>query len=151
MLHTAFTGLDIAPVALSVSRIALGSFFAISGFHKLFNRRRHEAILKTMVQDGIPKPKAFSWIVPAFEFNCGLSLIVGFLSPLAAFALFVICFVAICTDGMRRIPGLKPIDRFDWLDDFLYLPETLYLLGLFLVIAAGPGSLSIDALLVQYV
>ena len=32
----------------------------------------------------------------------------------------------------------------DWLDDFLYLPETMYIFILIWLICAGPGRVSVD-------
>lgn len=139
-----FNGLGAAGIALSVNRFALGCFFSISGYHKLFNRERHSTIQQTMVENHIPYPIQMSWIVPIFEFSCGLSLVAGLLSPLASVALIIIMCVAVCTDGRRRLHTYQPIDRADLLDDFLYLPEVLYLLGLLVVGLAGPGTVSID-------
>lgn len=151
MLHTvsqiALTGVGFTGVALSINRAALGVFFAISGYHKLFNRQRHATIAETMVSDRIPFARAMSWFVPSVEFLGGLGLTVGLLSPIAAFGLFCVCFVATCTDGLRRIPGYHPIDKADALDDFLYLPEVLYCIALVVVICAGPGSISLDSLI----
>ena len=32
----------------------------------------------------------------------------------------------------------------DWLDDFLYLPETMYIIILIWLICSGPGRVSVD-------
>jgi hypothetical protein len=37
--------------------------------------------------------------------------------------------------------GLSPLN---WLDDFLYLPEVLYVLFFILLICFGPGKFSVD-------
>jgi putative oxidoreductase len=37
--------------------------------------------------------------------------------------------------------GLSPLN---WLDDFLYLPEVLYVLFFIWLICSGPGKLSVD-------
>jgi hypothetical protein len=39
-----------------------------------------------------------------------------------------------------------PIDRADYLDDVLYLPEVLYLVMLVVVLLAGPGPLRLDSI-----
>jgi putative oxidoreductase len=36
-----------------------------------------------------------------------------------------------------------------WLDDFLYLPEVLYVLILLLLLFSGPGPYSIDAVIAR--
>jgi hypothetical protein len=51
------------------------------------------------------------------------------------------------TDGIKRIADWRPIDRSDWLDDVLYLPEVLYARLLLSVILAGPGPYGLDALI----
>jgi len=33
----------------------------------------------------------------------------------------------------------------DWFDDFLYLPETMYIIILIWLICSGPGRVSVDA------
>jgi len=39
---------------------------------------------------------------------------------------------------------LKGLSLFDWLDDFLYLPEVMYIMIFVLLISSGPGRLSVD-------
>jgi uncharacterized membrane protein YphA (DoxX/SURF4 family) len=71
------------------------------------------------------------------------------LAPLAALGLLVIIFVAIATSGRQRIKLYKPIDEGDRIDDWLYLPETLYAFMLILVLSAGAGPYSLDALILS--
>ena len=40
-------------LALTLNRVALGVFFAISGYHKLFNASRHAALTRTLQDDGV--------------------------------------------------------------------------------------------------
>jgi putative oxidoreductase len=50
--------------------------------------------------------------------------------------------VAIVTVQLGTIPsGLSALD---WLDDFLYLPEVMYILVFLWLLVSGPGRLSID-------
>ena len=42
-------GADLTAIALFINRIALGAFFTISGFHKLFNRQRHAVFVRELV------------------------------------------------------------------------------------------------------
>jgi putative oxidoreductase len=73
-------------------------------------------------------------------------LVVGFLSSPACVALLVDMLVAILTTRLSAMPkGLSPLN---WLDDFLYLPEVLYVLFFVLLICFGPGEFSIDYWLV---
>jgi putative oxidoreductase len=38
----------------------------------------------------------------------------------------------------------KELSPFNWLDDFLYLPEVLYVLFFIWLICSGPGRFSVD-------
>ena len=87
------------------------------------------------------------WWVPLVEFTAGSAVFVGLLAPAAALGLLVIILVAIATSGRQRIKLYKPIDESDRIDDWLYLPETLYAFMLIMVVAAGAGSYSVDALI----
>ena len=77
----------------------------------------------------------------------GAAVVVGLLAPLAALGLLVVILVAIVRSGRQRINLYKPIDGADRIDDWLYLPETLYAFMLILVISAGAGPYSLDALI----
>lgn len=66
---------------------------------------------------------------------------------LAAFGLFVISVGAFAFDAVKRIRAWQPLDRADWLGDLLYVPEALYSIGLTVVMLAGPGPWSLDAII----
>ncbi len=131
--------------ALTLNRIALGLFFAISGYHKLFNASRHATLTRTLQDDHVHAVPLMRWLLPSAEFGGGWALIVGLLSVLAALGLFVICIGALAFDAVKRIRSWRPIDRADWLGDLLYVPEALYCIGLSVVMLAGPGPWSLDA------
>jgi putative oxidoreductase len=140
-------GAQAPDAALTLNRVALGLFFMISGYHKLFTASRHATLKGTLQEAGVPALAVMQWFVPGVEFSAGCALILGMLSALAAFGLFVICLTAIALDAIKRIQAWQPIDRADWLGDLLYLPETLYCIGLAIVMLAGPGPWSVDAAL----
>jgi putative oxidoreductase len=140
-----FSGLDLPEVAISMSRISMGVFFTISGYHKLFNKERHATITQTMVADGVPLVRFNSWFVPSVEFAGGMGLLVGLLAPLAALGLFAVCVVATLVDGLKRITVWQPVDKADYVDDVLYLPEVLYAIILLTIILHGGGPFSVDA------
>jgi len=51
--------------------------------------------------------------------------------------------VATLTSAVSTLPkGLSPLN---WLDDFLYLPEVLYVLFFISLIFSGPGKFSVDS------
>jgi uncharacterized membrane protein YphA (DoxX/SURF4 family) len=87
------------------------------------------------------------WFVPGVEFFGGLGVAVGFLTPLAALGLLVICSVALLTNSPTVVASYKPIDPGDRVDDWLYQPEMMYTLMLLYFIAAGAGPISVDQLL----
>ena len=138
-------GAEAPNAALTLNRVALGVFFAISGYHKLFNASRHTTLTRTLQDDGVHAVPIMQWLLPSAEFSGGCALIIGLLSVLAAFGLFVISAGAIAFDAVKRIRAWQPIDRADWLGDLLYVPETLYCIGLTVVMLAGPGPWSLDA------
>jgi uncharacterized membrane protein YphA (DoxX/SURF4 family) len=133
--------------AIAAMRFALGSFFVLSGFHKLTNKERHKTFVETLRALGIPLIGLLQWFVPGVEFFGGLGVAFGFLTPLAALGLLAICLVALLTSSPTVVASYKPIDRADRVDDWLYQPETMYALMLFYFIAAGAGPFSIDQLL----
>jgi putative oxidoreductase len=57
-------------------------------------------------------------------------------------ALLADMLAAILTTKLSAMPkGLSPLN---WLDDFLYLPEVLYVLFFIWLICSGPGKFSVD-------
>lgn len=148
-MDTAFLhqGLDLPQVALLFNRMAVGAFFAISGYHKLFNAGRHASLVQSLQDNRIPLLRFNAWFVPAVEFGAGVALTLGYHSLIAALLLGAICLVATCTDGLKRIAEWKPMDKADIIDDALYLPEVLYGIMLVTVILAGPGAGTLSTLL----
>jgi putative oxidoreductase len=140
-------GLSMPDLGLAVPRVAVGVFFAISGYHKLFNAQRHARLKHTLVEDMVPCPRFMEWWVPFWELASGAALAMGFLSAFNAAVLLIVCLVACVCESRGKIAKYGPIDRADWLDDLLYLPEVLYSLILVGILAAGPGGYSIDALM----
>jgi uncharacterized membrane protein YphA (DoxX/SURF4 family) len=140
-------GANAPETALTLNRVALGTFFAISGYLKLFNASRHATLAGTLQAAGVRGLPVMQWLVPGVEFSGGCALILGLLSALAAFGLLVICLNAIRLDAIKRIDGWQPINHADWIADVLYLPEALYCVGLAVVMMAGPGPWSLDALI----
>jgi uncharacterized membrane protein YphA (DoxX/SURF4 family) len=136
-------GFGYADFGLAVNCLFLGTFFAISGYHKLFNKQRHLFLVGEFHTLHIPFIRFNQWFVPGVEFFGGLSLLSGVLSPFAAMGLLVICLVATCTAGVKRIPNFHPIDKADWLDDLFYLPEVSYIVGLIVVITCGAGPITL--------
>lgn len=142
-------GISVPDYALTLNRVAVGTFFAISGFHKLFFKQRHQTLVDTLKGDGL-NPTVLQWFVPSVEFSAGLGVAFGVLAPLAALGLIAISLVATCVDGIKRVAQWAPLDKADFICDILYLPEVLYIVMLALVIFAGPGPHRLDALALAY-
>jgi putative oxidoreductase len=133
---------DLEQYAVLLVRVSLGLFFAISGANKLFVVGNKKTMYQTLVEAKVPFPHLMTYFVSVVEFVGGSLLTVGFLSSLACVALLLDMLVAIVTTKLSAMPkGLSPLN---WLDDFLYLPEVLYVLFFILLICFGPGKLSVD-------
>lgn len=118
-----------AEVAEVILESVAGTFFLISGVHKLVVKERHASLRHTLEEDHIPFVGFNEWWVPAWEVIAGLGLVVagGLVADFFALVLVCICLVATCTDGLKRIKEWHPLNVFDFLDDVLYLPEVLLL------------------------
>ena len=147
MLDILFHGVGWTDIALTLNRIAVGLFFMLSGYHKLFNAQRHRTFADELKALGIHAVSFNEWWVPAVEFSAGAAVVIGFLAPLAALGLLLLIIVAIVTSGPQRISTYNPIDKADRIDDWLYLPEILYVFMLITVVSAGAGPYSVDALI----
>jgi len=147
MTDILFNGVRWTDVAFALNRIAVGLFFMLSGYHKLFNAERHRALTEQLKELGVHAVGFNQWWVPTVEFAAGGAVVIGFLAPLAALGLLVLILVAIVTSGPQRIAVYKPIDEADRIDDWLYLPEVLYAFMLIMVVSAGAGRYSVDALI----
>ena len=128
--------------AILLVRVSIGVFFAISGANKLFTAGGIKPVYDTLVKAKVPFPRQTAYFVASVEFVCGSLLAIGFLSSFAAVTLLIDMVVAIFTEAISTLPkGLSPLS---WLDDFLYLPEVLYVLFFVWLICSGPGRFSVD-------
>ena len=99
-----------------------------------------------MAQSHIPFPHASALFVSLVEFACGIGLAFGLLTPVCALLLVVVMIVAVATN---RIQSSQASGLLAWLDDFLYLPEVLYVMILVWLIFSGSGRYSIDGLIAR--
>jgi putative oxidoreductase len=123
-------------------RISLGVFFAISGGNKLFVASRSRQMYETLSAAGVPLPHFMTYFVSSVELIGGCLLVIGLLSSLCCAALIIQMIVAITSVRLAMIPA--GLSFLDWLDDFLYLPETMYIIILIWLICSGPGRMSVD-------
>jgi putative oxidoreductase len=115
-------------------QVMTGLFFACSGVNKLFNKGRHATIVETLTADKVPFVKFNQWWVPGNEFVGGLMLMLNILPVFFACVLSILLCVACKAEAWKRVRGYSPINRVDTVDDFLYLPEIIYLLILVSII-----------------
>ncbi|MBV8866669.1 MAG: DoxX family protein [Acidobacteriaceae bacterium] len=133
---------DLEHYAILLVRVSLGLFFAISGANKLFIAGSAQSMYETLVEAKVPFPHLMVFFVSGVEFVGGSLLTVGFFSSPVCVALLVNMLVAILTTKLAAMPkGLSPLN---WFDDFLYLPEVLYVLFFIWLICSGPGNFSVD-------
>ena len=133
---------DLEQYAILLVRVSIGLFFAVSGANKLFVAGGTKPVYETLVKAKVPFPHQTAYFVASVEFVCGSMVTVGFLSTPACVALMIDMIVATLTSAVSTLPkGLEPLN---WLDDFLYLPEVLYVLFFIWLICSGPGKFSVD-------
>ena len=128
--------------AILLVRVSIGLFFAISGANKLFVAGGTKPVYDTLVKAKAPFPRQTAYFVAGVEFVGGSLVTLGLFSTLACAALMIDMVVATLTEAISTLPkGLAPLN---WLDDFLYLPEVLYVLFFVWLICSGPGTFSVD-------
>jgi putative oxidoreductase len=133
---------DLEQYAILLVRVSIGLFFAISGANKLFVAGGTKPVYETLVKAKVPFPRLTAYFVSGVEFVCGSLVALGFLSSPACVALLIDMTVAVLTSALSTMPkGLAPLN---WLDDFFYLPEVLYVLFFTWLICSGPGKFSVD-------
>jgi putative oxidoreductase len=119
----------------ALARLALGWVFLLSGWGKLHNL---DDVIEFFASIGIPAPQIQAPFASGVEFVCGLLLLAGLFSRLAAVPLVVVMAVAIATARHEELTSLGALFGF---------VEYLYIVLLAYVAIEGPGPLSIDALL----
>src|SRR5215471_3261710 len=134
-------------IPVTAARVLTGLFFCISGGTKLLVPSRFSQMQETMIQSHIPFPHASALFVSLVEFACGGGLVVGLFTPLCAVMLMGNMIVAILTN---RIGSIHASGFLAWLDDFLYLPEVLYVVILFWLLFSGPGPYSVDSMMGRF-
>lgn len=116
-------------------RLALGGAFASTGWGKL----HHLAMITGFFRDyGLPAPAFLAEFVGAAELVCGWLIFFGLFTRLAAGLLVILMAVAIGVARLGDVHGLV---------DFLDLQELTYALVFFWLVIAGPGRVSLDALI----
>lgn len=126
------------------ARLAVGLLFFLSGESKLTVSSRRKQMNETLVKANVPFPAFNTWFVSAVECVFGLLLFLGALTPLACVMLAFVMIVALATSKLKEIQAPSAAD---WVSQFLYFPETLYLVILAWLFVSGPGRFSLDYLI----
>jgi len=129
----------LGSVILLVFRLYWGWQFFQTGLGKLRNLDR---VVSFFTDLGIPLPAANAAFVAALETAGGLLLLVGLASPVISFLLAADMLVAYATADRAALAALfSDPARFLGADPFFFLLASL------LVLAFGPGAISLDALI----
>jgi len=126
-------------VAPTLTRIAIGIIFIGTGWGKLHNL---DKITGFFTELGIPAPGLNAVLASSAELLCGLLILLGLFTRLAAIPLIVVMVVAIVTAKRSEIGGLS---------DLLGFVETLYIVLLAWLATAGAGPLSLDRIAIRAV
>jgi len=126
---------------LFIVRFCLGLFFILSGFFKLFDSHQHKRLLGSLTDVGFPLPEVSVFLIPLLVFLAGICILIGLLTSLASFILFIFTVGALIIDQISLVSSHGEIRN---LESFLYLPEVLYALMLLWLFFAGPGKVSFD-------
>jgi putative oxidoreductase len=118
-----------------LARLVVGVVFVQSGWGKLHNLPQ---VVAFFTQLGIPAPSVQAPFVAGVEFFGGLLLLVGLLTPLAAFLLAITMVVAIATARIGDVHSIGGLAN---------LPEVSFFVLLIWLVWEGAGKASVDALL----
>jgi putative oxidoreductase len=127
--------LDWLPLLLV--RLCLAAIFIPSGWGKLHDLAKVTGFFTEL---GIPAPHLNAVVVAVSEFGCGVLLLVGALSRLAAIPLIVSMTIAILTARRGDIHSVA---------DLFALDELIYLALAVVVLVLGAGAISADGLIAR--
>jgi putative oxidoreductase len=116
-------------------RVAMGGSFASTGWGKLHHLAKVTGFFRGY---GLPAPAFLAEFVGATELVCGCLVFLGLFTRFAASLLVILMAVAIGVARLGDVHGLV---------DFLDLEELTYALLFFWLVIAGPGRVSLDALI----
>ena len=128
-----------APAAVIPIRLVVGGVFLSEGIQKFLYP---DALgVGRFAKIGIPAPEIMAPFVGAFEIGCGVLILFGLLTRLAAIAMVVDMLVAISTTKIPKLLksgfwGMAHEARTDW----------AMLLGSIFLLLVGAGTWSLDAM-----
>lgn len=122
----------------TLARLCVGLVFFNSGWGKLHGLPDVIDYFRSL---GIPAPELQAPFAAGTEFVCGLLLLLGLCTRLATVPLIITMIVAILTAKKDELEGISSL--------FTFI-EYLYILLLVHLAIGGPGPLSLDRLLVNW-
>jgi putative oxidoreductase len=129
----------LQPLLLLAIRLCWGWQFYLSGLGKY---KTHDKVVEFFGSLGIPFPELNAWLVATTECVGGILLLMGLASRLVSIPLMTTMIVAYATADRESLGSL---------DDFLGATPFQFLLATLLILAFGPGVLSIDYLIKRFV
>lgn len=128
--------------AVFLIRLMVGAVFLSEGIQKFLFPADPDRGAARFAKIGFPAPEFTSLFVASFEIACGILILIGLMTRLAALPPIIIMLVAI---GTTKVPIL--LTRGFW--DMAHAARTDYamLLGSIFLIITGAGLWSLDALL----
>jgi putative oxidoreductase len=120
-----------------IGRIFLAVIFLVSGFGKIGG---FEGLIGAIASKGLPMPQVFAVVTVVIELGAGLMLVFGWKARWAALLLAV--FTAIVTFFFHNFWAVPEAQKM--MEQITFLKNLALIGGLLLVMAFGPGRLSID-------
>jgi putative oxidoreductase len=125
----------LAWLAPLVARVTVGWVFATTGWGKLHNLQK---IVDFFTELGIPYPQIQAPFASANELVCGVLILLGLATRVAAIPLIIVMLVAIRTAQWENIDSLAAL---------LGTVEWAYIAIFAWLAIAGPGPISLDHLI----
>ncbi|HEV2521721.1 MAG TPA: DoxX family protein [Candidatus Acidoferrales bacterium] len=136
------SGSDKTQAAILAVRLLVGAVFFLEGVKKFLFAEQWGAGRFTRI--GIPAPHVMGPVVGTFEIVCGLFIILGLKTRLAAVPLLCVISTAIVT---TKFPIL--LKSGFWAMEDAGRTDYSMFMGLIFLLFAGSGNLSVDALLAK--
>jgi uncharacterized membrane protein YphA (DoxX/SURF4 family) len=127
-----------APAAVIIIRLGVGAVSLSEGIQKFLFPADLGA--GRFAKIGIPSPEFFGPFVGTFEICCGLLVLLGLFTRLAAIPVLVIMSVAIITTKIAAMP-----EKGFWVTAHDGRTDYLMLLGVIFLLTVGGGKWSLDA------
>lgn len=146
----------VEALTLLLARLTLGFFFVGYRFRwiydpskeiRWFNPDRRLSLQKKLCECGWGIGPRFAAFVALAEISAGLGIMFGFLTSLSALGLLAILIVANACTAREKVLRQNPVDCVDAANCYLWTPEPIYIVLALVVLALGPGWLSLDYLM----